>query len=220
MPEHTMLYKESELLPLSALQHLMFCERQCALIHVEQIWEENFFTAQGRILHDRVDRGGERPGSYVRVEYGLPLRSYRLGLFGRADAVEFHKKKIDGKEIWVPYPVEYKRGRSKPRDQDCDRVQLCAQAICLEEQLGLSINEGSLFYGKTRRRERVVFNDILRKTTEDAAKRLHKLISSGETPMAKPTKKCASCSLREACMPKLCQKRSVRAYIDTNLEGM
>ncbi len=220
MPEHTMLYKESELLPLSALQHLMFCERQCALIHIEQAWEENFFTAQGRILHDRVDKGGERPGANVRIEYGLPLRSYRLGLFGRADAVEFHKKEKDGRVIWMPYPVEYKRGRSKSKDQDCDRVQLCAQAMCLEEQLGLNIDEGSLFYGKTRRRERVVFDDALRKTTEDAAKRLHQLISSGITPRARPTKKCESCSLKEVCMPKLDPRRSVLAYIDSILEGM
>src|SRR3990167_1000943 len=128
------MYTEGDLLPVSALQHLLFCERQCALIHIEQAWSENLFTAQGRILHEKVHSETAERRKDIRVEYGMPLRSLRIGLAGKADVIEFHRRQ-DGS--WQPFPVEYKRGRKKPDNRD--NVQLCAQALCLEEMLGVSI---------------------------------------------------------------------------------
>ena len=129
-------YTEDDLIQLSALQHLVFCERQCALIHIEQLWNENLFTAEGRIMHDKVDTANKESRGNIRIEYGVPIRSLRLGLIGKADVVEFHRKD-DG--MWMPFPVEYKRG--KPKMDDCDKVQLCAQAICLEEMLNVEIKK-------------------------------------------------------------------------------
>jgi CRISPR-associated exonuclease Cas4 len=134
------MYTEDDLLPLSALQHLLFCERQCALIHIEQAWSENLFTAQGRIMHERVDDGGRVTRGDVRRESGMPLRSLRLGLIGKADMVEFYRQSDSS---WLPYPVEYKRGKAKK--ENWDKVQLCAQAICLEEMLEVAVPEGALF---------------------------------------------------------------------------
>ena len=157
------MYTEDDLLPLSALQHLLFCRRQCALIHIEQAWVENLYTAEGRIMHERVDSGGETPRGDVRVEYSVPLRSLWLGVTGKADVVEFHRKTGTGKTkraMWLPFPVEYKRG--KPKKGNYDKVQLCAQAMCLEEMLDAEIPCGALFYGKTRRRQDVMFDHALR----------------------------------------------------------
>jgi CRISPR-associated exonuclease Cas4 len=211
------MFAEEDLLPISALQHLVFCERQCALIHLEQIWGENLFTAKGRVLHERVDQGGDVFRNDVRIQYSLELCSYSVGLVGKADAVEFHRSPEKG-EAWQPLPVEYKRGQSKRKD--CDRVQLCAQAICLEEMMGLEIPIGALFYGKTRRREEVQFDVVLRAETKGAAHRLHELISKGLTPPPVYSKKCDSCSLVEQCLPKLCQgRRSVKRYLDDMIGG-
>lgn len=192
------MYREDELVALSALQHVLFCERQCALIHVEQAWTENQFTAEGRIMHDRAhsQRGESRPG--VRREFGMPIRSMRLGLAGMTDVVEFRKGE-------GPYPVEYKRGRRKGRMMD--EVQLCAQALCLEEMLGVTIPEGALFYGKERRRMVVLFDAALRSLTERTAVRVHEIIDSGTTPAPKYTDQCKRCSLLEMCMPQLLSKR-------------
>ena len=198
----TYFYTEDDLIQLSALQHLVFCERQCALIHIEQLWSENVLTAEGRIMHDKVDTANREVRGKVRIDYGVPLRSLRLGLIGKADVVEFHKQ---GEE-WIPFPVEYKRG--KPKMDDCDKVQLCAQAICLEEMLNIEIREGALFYGQTRRREDVVFDKALRTATEEAARRVHELIESGITPKAEYSKKCKKCSLVELCLPKANKKAS------------
>jgi len=195
-------YSLDDLIQLSALQHFMFCERQCALIHIEQLWNENLFTAEGRIMHDKVDAANRESRGNIRIEYGVPIRSLRLGLIGKADVVEFHKQ--DNK--WIPFPVEYKRG--KPKMDDCDRVQLCAQAICLEEMLNVEVKNGALFYGLTRRREDVIFDKKLRQETEDAARKVHKLIESGITPKAEYSKKCKKCSLYELCMPKVSGKAS------------
>jgi len=192
-----------DLIMLSALQHLVFCERQCALIHIEQLWNENLFTAEGRIMHDKVDTSNRESRGNIRIEYGVPMRSLRLGLIGKADVVEFHRMD-DGR--WIPFPVEYKRG--KPKMDDCDKVQLCAQAICLEEMLNVEIKNGALYYGRTRRREDVVFDEKLRLETEDAAKKVHALIESGMTPKAEYSKKCKKCSLYEQCMPKISSKVS------------
>lgn len=201
------MFTDDDLLPLSALQHLLFCPRQCALIHVERLWVENRYTAEGRVLHERVDRGGERPGKGVRVVYALDLKSLRLGLIGKADTVEFH---ADGSR-WVPYPVEYKRGA--PKKGNHDRVQLCAQALCLEEMYDVSIGEGALFYGKTRRREVVPFGEALRAETESAAHDLHELFASGVTPGPVYMKGCETCSFIDLCLPKVAGKGLVKGYL-------
>ncbi|NTV15697.1 MAG: CRISPR-associated protein Cas4 [Desulfobulbaceae bacterium] len=189
-------YSEDDLLPLSALQHLLFCERQCALIHIEQLWSENLFTAQGRIMHERVDGGGHESRGKVRLAFGLALRSFRLGLVGKADVVEFHQDKAGG---WQPFPVEHKRGR--PKQEDWDKVQLCAQAICLEEMLNCAIPAGAIFYGKTRRRQEVAFDEPLRREVVETAVRLHQLIAAGITPPPLRDARCDSCSLFDLCLP-------------------
>jgi CRISPR-associated exonuclease Cas4 len=213
-----MIFVESDLLPLSALQHICFCERQCALIHVEQVWLENRFTAEGRILHERVDSGKRESRRDVRIAYSLSLRSLRLGLVGKADVVEFHKEKSTaGKTIWRPFPVEYKRGR--PKRDNCDRIQICAQALCLEEMLGHRIEGGALFYGKTRRRQDVVFDEDLRKETETTAARLHALFAARKTPKPIFDKRCPNCSFYTICLPeKLTGKISASDYLDAICE--
>lgn len=195
-------YETDDLVMLSALNHYIYCPRRCALIHIEQIWSENLFTAEGRIMHDKADSNKFESRGNVRIDYSVPLRSLRLGLIGKADVVEFHKQG----DKWIPFPVEYKRG--KPKIDDCDKVQLCAQAICLEEMLNVEIPEGALFYGQTRRREDVVFDKKLRMKTEEAAKKVHALIETGITPKAEYSKKCKKCSLLEICLPKVSKKAS------------
>lgn len=204
-----MNYAEEDLIPLSAIQHVIFCERQCALIHVEQIWDENLLTAEGRIMHERVDERGQQSRGDVKIERGLPLRSLSLGLIGKADVVEFHRSESG---MWQPFPVEYKRG--KPKTDDCDKVQLCAQAMCLEEMLGVEIPCGALYYGKTKHRQNVTFDHVLRQETKEAAARARELIRGGVTPKAVYTKKCKSCSLLDQCMPRLAQKEhSIKTYL-------
>ncbi len=206
-----MMYPEKEYLQLSALQHLLFCRRQCALIHLEQLWEENLFTAQGQIMHERVDRGDQAAQGKIKIEYGLPLKSARLGVSGKADVVEFHRTDSAVKK-WRPFPVEYKRG--KPKKDLSDKVQLCAQAICLEEMLDTEILSGALFYGKTRRRLEVAFDDALRNKTMAAAGQLHAMIESGVTPPPEYSKKCEACSFLSLCMPKAIEKkRTVSSWL-------
>ena len=206
------MYEENDLLPLSGLQHLLFCERQCALIHIEQVWVENRFTAEGRIMHERVHGEGRESRGDVRIEYAMPLRSLRLGLIAKADVVEFHRDTESPDSIWRPFPVEYKRG--KPKKGNYDKVQVCAQALCLEEMLDVDIPAGALFYGKTRRRQEVVIDSALRRETEDAAKRYHALVESEVTPRPVYSKKCDSCSMVDLCMPKTVAKaRSINNYL-------
>ena len=195
-------YEIDDLIFLSALNHYLYCPRRCALIHIEQLWSENLFTAEGRIMHDKADSNKFESRGNVRIDYSVPLRSLRLGLVGKADVVEFHKHG----DMWIPFPVEYKRG--KPKMDDSDKVQLCAQAICLEEMMKVEIPEGALFYGQTRRREDVVFDENLRRETEEAAKKVHELIESGITPKAEYSKKCERCSLLHLCLPKANSKAS------------
>lgn len=192
------MYREDQLVAISALQHLLFCERQCALIHIEQLWAENVLTVEGRQLHERADSGESENRGAQRIARSLPLRSLRLGLIGRADIVEFYFTKRGERPERI-VPVEYKRGRAK-RD-DSDRVQLCAQAICLEEMLGVTIAVGALYYGLARHRTEVVFDGSLRETTEFAASRLHALLDSQITPRAVREPKCESCSLLDLCVP-------------------
>jgi CRISPR-associated exonuclease Cas4 len=210
-----MAFNEDDLLPLSALQHLLFCERQCALIHIEQAWAENQYTAEGRIMHERVDAPHSESRGDVRTSTGVALRSLRLGLVGIADVVEFHRRKAPGEQgevFWQPFPVEYKRGR--PKSKDWDKVQLCAQALCLEEMLGVEVKEGALFYGKTRRRMNVTFDADLRGKTEETAVRLHALIQQRRTPPPVYSAACESCSFLEFCLPQSLRRgRSVQKYL-------
>jgi len=184
---------EDELAPISALQHMLYCPRQCALIHNERQWAENRFTAEGRVLHERTDAGGRERRGHVAIERSVPLRSLRLGVSGFADVVEIAD---DGH----PYPVEYKRGR--PKMHRADEVQLCAQAMCLEEMLGVSVPEGALFYGRNRRRKTIAFDATLRVLTERIAADVRRMLSAREIPTPEySAKKCEACSLKGLCQP-------------------
>jgi CRISPR-associated exonuclease Cas4 len=202
-------YTEEDLIMISALQHFVFCQRQCALIHIEQVWDENRATAEGKIMHERVHEQDRESRGDMRIEYGLPLRSLRLGLIGKADVVEFHRV---GKDMWQPFPVEYKRG--KPKVDHCDKIQLCAQALCLEEMLSVFVPQGAIFYGRTRRRLDVIFDNSLRLETEETVDKARRLITAGLTPPPVYEKRCKSCSLIEECMPKTIEKKSsVKRYL-------
>ena len=187
------LEAEEALIPLSALQHHLFCPRQCALIHVEALWAEDAATAEGRILHERADAGQGENRPRVRIARGLAIRSLALGVAGRADVVEFHGKPPR------PFPVEYKRG--KPKSHRADEVQLCAQAICLEEMCGCEVPEGALFYGATRRRLAVSFDAELRALTAHVAHAARANITALRTPPPVLTSACRRCSMAELCQP-------------------
>lgn len=188
---------ETDTLPLSALQHLAFCPRQCALIHIERQWEENTLTAQGRVLHERAHDAGTERRANIRITRSLQLQSRALRLHGVADVVEYHCQP-DG--TWMPVPVEYKRGR--PKAEPIDAVQLCAQAVCLEEMHATSVAGGAIFYGQTRRRVDIVFDNALRMETHRLSIALHALIDAGLTPPPEYAPKCRSCSLLELCRPR------------------
>ena len=204
------MYSEDDLLPLSGLQHLAFCERQWALIHIESLWAENRLTVEGKQLHERVHEADDERRGGVRIVRGLRLRSLCLGLSGQADVVEFHA----GADGETPFPVEYKRGRPKPNRMD--EVQLCAQALCLEEMLAVPVTQGALFYGQPRRRQDVALDAELRRVTEDLAARMHALFDAGATPAPVYEKKCDNCSLFDQCMPKNTgQSDAARRYLDS-----
>ena len=191
-------------IPLSALQHAVYCMRQAALIHIERVWAENRFTAEGRVLHDVTHEAGSRKERGVRRVTALSLACRRLNLAGVADLVEFRRS--DGGE--TAYPVEYKRG--KPKRHRADEVQLCAQALCLEEMTARPVPEGALFYGETRRRAVVPFDAELRKLTEDTAKAFAALVAEARTP--RPVwraDRCRPCSLLELCRPKAMTKSAL-----------
>ncbi|MCD6393628.1 MAG: CRISPR-associated protein Cas4 [Planctomycetes bacterium] len=216
------MFSEDDLLPISALQHYVFCPRQCGLIHLEQVWSENLFTAEGRRLHEKVHDSGDESRPGVRTVRGLRLRSLRLGLVGQADVVEFQQSEVgvelpgaDG--LWRPFPVEYKRG--KPKRNKSDEIQLCAQAMCLEEMLDFPIECGAFFYGRPRRRTQVDFTAELRQRTEQAIQDLHDLIDSARTPTARYGKKCDSCSLYQHCLPKATGvRKNLDAYMQKAFE--
>ena len=215
------MYADDEMIMLSALQHAVFCMRQCALIHLEGIWTENHLTATGRILHERVDNGMHETRRDVRLATALRLVSRRLGVIGIADMVEFHRVGEGGAPLpglsgrWMPFPVEYKHG--KPKIHRADEVQLCAQAMCLEEMLNVEIPSGALFYGTTRRRMEVRFDAGLRALTESTAEKVHQLFSAGTIPPAEYGKWCESCSLLDSCNPKS-QGKSARAWLARQVE--
>ncbi len=223
--------ESDEFAMISALQHYMFCKRQCALIHIEEIWAENWLTASGRIMHERVDVRASESRRDVRQATALRLFSRRLGVTGIADMVEFHRAGAEcdgtGRKIaaplpgvsgfWRPFPVEYKLG--KPKSHLADEVQLCAQAFCLEEMLGVEIPAGALFYGSPRRRTEVAFDGDLRQLTQEVADGVRELLASGQTPPPEFGKHCAACSLLEECQPKaLSSSRSARTWLDHAIE--
>jgi CRISPR-associated exonuclease Cas4 len=187
---------EGEPTPLSALQHAVYCLRQAALIHLERVWAENRFTAEGHVLHVNTDQPGSRKVRGVRRVTSLPLASKRLGIAGVADLVEFHDQ--DGRE--VPFPVEFKRGKAKLHR--ADEVQLCAQALCLEEMTGIAVPAGALFYAETKRRVTVPFDAELRQMTEETIAALAEIFRTLRTPPPTSRKeRCRACSLLELCRP-------------------
>ncbi|NKN31876.1 CRISPR-associated protein Cas4 [Marichromatium bheemlicum] len=189
---------DTDFIPLSALQHYLYCPRQCALIHLERLWEENAYTAQGRLLHDRADRPGAELRHGVRTLTALPLAQAELGIGGVADIVEMHPRP-DGP---CPYPVEYKRGR--PKSHRADEVQLCAQALCLEAMFGRAVPEGALYYGRARRRKLVCFDPALRELTLETIQAVRAMFTAGCTPTARYlASRCDACSLIEHCQPRL-----------------
>lgn len=210
------MYDEDELLALSGIQHFAFCRRQWALIHLEQQWEDNLHTVIGDLLHARAHDEAirEKRGDTLIVR-GLSVRSLALGLSGICDVVEFHQDcggvALAGEEgLWIAVPVEYKKGRKKTTD--ADRLQLCAQAMCLEEMLCVDIPEAYLYYGATRSRDHVALDDALRKEARETSKAMHDLFRRGQTPRVKPTNACVSCSLKEICFPDLTERETVATY--------
>jgi CRISPR-associated exonuclease Cas4 len=209
------MYTEDDLLPISALQHVVYCDRQAALIHVERLWSENSHTVEGQHAHQHAhEAGGESRGDR-RIVRALALRSLNAGLVGVADIVEFRREEsgtvISGRAgRWRPFPVEYKKG--KPKRHRADEVQLCAQAICLEEMFATAVPEGALFYGKTKRRMAVSLDEALRTTTLEAARRFREIVERRLTPAARWGPKCRQCSLIDDCRPRAAEK-SARRYL-------
>ena len=217
-----MEYKEEDFLQISGLQHFQFCRRQWALIHLEQQWAENLRTVEGELLHQRAHDASqrERRGELLMTR-DMRVFSATLGLSGSCDVVEFKRCEngvplsgMEGK--YQPYPVEYKRG--SPRTDHANHLQLCAQAMCLEEMLCCDIPEGALYYGEIRRREKVLFSEELRREVKNAAEEMRQLYQRGYTPKVRPSKSCNACSLKELCLPKLMKKKSVRNYLREHLE--
>lgn len=217
------MYEEDEYLMLSGLQHFAFCRRQWALIHIEQQWEENERTVDGHLFHTTAHNAEktEKRGDLI-VTRGLRIKSATLGVSGICDVVEFHKSP-DGvslfsyEGLWQPYPIEYKRG--EPKSNDADELQLCGQAMCLEEMLLCNIPRGSLFYGENRRRTSVEFTKELREKVKSMLSEMHDLWTKGYTPKVKAQKGCNACSLKEICVPKLGRAKSVTSYISSRLSG-
>lgn len=217
-----MPYPEEEFLQLAGLQHFAFCRRQWALIHLEAQWRENLRTVEGELLHRRAHDASlrEKRGPLLILR-SLPVFSRRLGLSGQCDVVEFHADpkgvSLRGEEgLWLPYPVEYKRG--KPKEHAADQLQLCAQAMCLEEMLCCHVPAGALFYGEPKRRTLAEFSPELRQKVRDMAEEMHHYAARGYTSKAKPSKSCCACSLKEICLPQLVRRGSVGGYIEAAME--
>ena len=216
------MYTEDELIPISTLQHMVFCERQAGLILIERLWNENVLTIEGHDLHERVHTEEADMRNDVYTVRGLRIRSLRLGLVGMTDVVEFHRINTRANTrmtatlpghtgCWQPFIIEYKRG--KPKIDHSDEVQICAQAICLEEMLNISIRESSFFYGRLHRRYPVTLSKELRQETERIAERIHLMLSSGKTPAPIYNRKCRRCSLIDQCLPKIVSRLSVHNYL-------
>jgi len=217
------LYSDDDLLMLSGIQHIAFCERQWALIHLEQAWAENVRTIEGHHLHERTDDPFDNETrKNIRVVRALPIVSYSLGLRGIADVVEFHRGEIYIENVnieiekrkgwWQPYPVEYKRGW--PKHNDCDVVQLCAQAMAIEEMLSIRIDKGFLFYAQTKHRTEIVLEQSIREHVKDLSMKMHIMFKEAKTPRPKKGKHCASCSILEICQPDIISHhKSITAYL-------
>jgi len=219
------VFTEDELLPISALQHLAFCPRQWALIHLEGLWSDNRLTVEGTIAHERVHSNEAEARGDIRIARGLRVRSLRLGIIGQLDVVEFHKTQdkqkgvtLDGtNSLWQPVIIEHKHG--KPKIDNEDEIQLCAQALCLEEMLGIVIEAGSFFYGKPRRRSEVAFGQELRKQTENSITLLHELTRSGKTPPPENSPKCRNCSMISQCLPTLDKRKNrIKEYMTRSVD--
>ena len=212
-----MTYRECDFLQISGIQHFMFCRRQWALIHIEGLWAENLRTVNGEIFHERAHDPSlsEKRGDMITVR-ALRGFSSELGISGECDVVEFRRDDENGTKLrgrdgrWMPTPIEYKSGSSKAGD--ADRLQLCAQAMCLEEMLGVEIELGYMFYGETHRREKVYINAELRQAVKDAVSEMHGYMNRGYTPKVKTGKFCNACSLKELCLPALCKNKSGGIY--------
>jgi len=217
-------YNEDDFLMLSGIQHFAFCRRQWALIHIEQQWQENVRTVEGNILHERThDPFFDEKRKDTIITRALNICSRQLGIYGVCDVVEFQKDaggiSLVGRQgKYKPVPVEYKRG--KPKSDEVDMLQLCLQAMCLEEMLSCKIEEGYLYYGETRHREKVEFTDELRQKVCDITKEMHELYERRYTPKVKVNKSCKACSLSDICMPKLCSNLSAARYIEENTKEM
>lgn len=219
-----MAYREEEFLMLSGVQHFRFCRRQWALIHLEHLWAENFRTVDGQVMHQRAhDKDLFESRGDLLITRGMQVSSATLGVSGECDVVEFHRSgsgiSLPGREgLWQPYPVEYKRG--SPNTTSANALQLCGQAMCLEEMLCCQIPVGALYYGETRRREQVEFTAALRQEVQEALTEMHQLQIRGHTPKVKPSKSCNACSLKDICLPKLMRTQSVSKYLHAHLEDM
>lgn len=218
------MYNDEDYLKISGIQHYSFCRRQWALIHIEQQWVENSRTVEGKYMHSRVDNPLEREkrGDIITLR-SVGLSSKEFGFYGVADIVEYRKVGAGGvvlagyPGVWMPYPVEYKRG--EPKEESMDEVQLCIQALCLEEAHGICIEEGALFYGEIKRRVKVAFDERLREETVRLANEMHRLFLKGETPPPEYGKHCRACSLVDICLPKeLGTTPSVLKYLKKGLE--
>ena len=217
-----MIYSEEDFLQLSGLQHFRFCRRQWALIHIESQWAENYRTTDGAILHENAHNGDFRESRRdLLITRDMRIFSPTLGVSGACDVLEFHRGETgiplkDCEGLWRPYPVEYKRGKPKERTEDA--LQLCGQAMCLEEMLCCEIPCGALYYGETRRRTEVGFTPELRQEVKSLLREMHDLCKRGYTPKVKPTKGCNACSLKERCLPKLMRGRNVSDYLRRGME--
>lgn len=219
-----MQYEEDDMLMLSGIQHFAFCPRQWALIHIEQQWEENRLTIEGEIMHQHVDDPFYRQKmGHVICLRSVSIASKQLGLYGLSDIIELHPTDIHDNAIlhpkysgyWLPYPIEYKHG--KPKENNVDAVQLTAQAMCLEEQYGIHIAEGALYYGEIRSREVVEFTEELRDEVMQLAKSMHEVFESQQLPKAHKQPHCKSCSLKDVCLPKASEKQLASDYLKVNL---
>lgn len=216
-----MVYNEEDFLMLSGIQHFAFCRRQWALIHIEQLWEENLRTVEGDLLHKNChDSYSSESRKEVLISRGMPVFSRSLGISGECDIVEFRTStsgiSLHGHSgLYTVYPVEYKHG--EPKDSDIDILQLTAQAICLEEMLSCEITAGAIFYGKTKRRQKAELTEELKEQVRAMFIEMHGYLQRGYVPKAKQTKACNACSLKNLCLPKLCKVKSVKEYLDKNL---
>jgi CRISPR-associated exonuclease Cas4 len=199
---------EGQTIMLSALQHYAYCPRQFALIHVEQVWSENYFTAHGNLLHERVDSGKPETRSGVRYERSVSVKSEKYQLTGKLDLLE-----AEGKNPVRLFPVEYKRG--KPKVENWDKIQLCAQVLCLEEMRDVTIEQAALWYWQVRQRETVPINKALREETIACIDNAHRVLSSGKTPAPTEHKKrCTACSLIDLCEPETFRTDHSKSYVE------